>query len=327
MIAWHKHDFSGTIESLTVVPEGNEDFLYIAIVRVIDGNTKRYIERMNSRLYEDVKDAIFMDSALSYDGRHTGNTTMTVSGGTTWSHFETLTLTASASYFSAGDVGNQIHLTGADGTLIRFSIEGYTSGTVVTGRAHKTVPAGMRGVAITEWGEAVDQVAGLDHLEGERVSILADGFVVGSPNNASYQEFTVESGSVTLDQPYLRIHVGLPIINDVETLDIDTAIGESVIDKKKLITKVTAYLENSRGLWAGPRPPSDDDTDPLENLTELKIRNQEDYDSPVDLMTGPVEINIQSEWSSNGHVFIRQIDPVPLTILSIIPGGLVPIRG
>ena len=98
-------------------------------------------------------------------------------------------------------------------------------------------------------------------------------------------------------------------------------------DKKKLINKVSLYVEKSRGIWIGPKPPTDDTVDPLENLTELKIRNEEGYDDPVELVTKVVEVNISGEWNSNGRIFIRQIDPVPLTILAIMPTGLLPVRG
>ncbi len=327
MLAWHRHDFGGDVENVVVVPEGNEDAVYFVIKRTIDNQTVRYIEKMSTRQISDIKDCIFMDSALSYDGRNAGATTMTLSGGTDWDYQEDLTLTASASFFVAGDVGNEIQITGSDGTLLRCEITAYTSATVVTVRAHKTVPVVMRGVATTDWAKAVDELAGLGHLEGEDVAVFGDGLVVASPNNESYITVTVESGAITLDRPYAVIHVGLPILADIETLDIDTSQSETLADKKKLITKVVAYVEASRGLFAGAKPPSDDDTDPLEDLLELKIRDEEGYDDPVGLRTDTVEIPIKGEWNSNGRVFIRQVDPLPLSILAIIPAGLVPFRG
>jgi len=50
-------------------------------------------------------------------------------------------------------------------------------------------------------------------------------------------------------------------------------------------------------------------------------------DAPVSLRTGVVDINIKAEWNSNGRVFIRQIDPVPLAVLAVAPAGLFPFRG
>jgi hypothetical protein len=330
MWAWHRHDFDGgLVKSVVAVPDGNEDGLYLIIERSIDGRTVKYIERMTSRLVspENIKDSIFMDSSLTYDGRNTSSVTMTLSGGTNWTYDETITLTASSSIFTTLYVGNQIHITGSNGTIIRFTIDAYTSGTVVTGRPNKTIPVSMRNSAISTWGYAVNKVSGLWHLEGKDVAVFADGFVAASPNNVSYNTVTVTNGSVVLDKHYVVIHVGLPYISDIETLDIDTPQGETLADKRKIVSKVNLFVEDTRGVWAGPRPPADDATDPLEDLYELKIRDDEDYDSPVELATGLVDLNIKPEWNSNGRVFVRQVDPVPMSVLAIAPSGLFPFRG
>jgi hypothetical protein len=392
---WHKHDTDGTFESVCSVPEGTEDALYVVVNRTIGGVAKRYIERFSSRFISDIKDAVFMDSALTYDGRHTGSTTMTITGGhtitgatqanpcvvtsashgfqngdtvyilgvggmtqlngntytvagvttntfqlsgtnssgygaytsggtvSTYKYDDTVTVTASASTFTSTDVGHEIHMTGSDGTLIRFAIDSYVSGTVVRGRPNKTVPASMRSVAITTWAEAVDEVTGLWHLEGKDVTIFGDGSVESNPNNEAYVTVTVSDGTVALARPYAVLHVGLPYISDIQTLNIDTDGRSSIGDKKKIIHKVSAFVEASRGMFAGPRAPSDDATDPLEDLYELKIRENENYDDPVDLATEVVDINIMPEWNSSGSVFIRQVDPLPLAVLSVIPSGLI----
>lgn len=325
--AWHRHDTDGEIERVCVVPEGDEDKLYITVKRVIDGTTKRYIERMYSRQINDVIDSVFLDCALSLDGRNTNDShTMTLSGSG-WTYEDTLTLTSSAAFFSAGDVGNEIQLTGSDGTLIRFTITGYTSTTVVTGTPNKDVPVVMQATAISDWAKAVDNISGLDHLEGKEVAVFADRFVVASPNNESYELLTVTGGEITLDRPYAVVHVGLPYISDLETLDIDTVNGETMIDKKKLIGKVVLMVEKTRGLFVGTQPPEDDDTDPLENLNEAKIRDDEGYDDPIALKTGTIEVLVDAKWNNNGRVFIRQVDPLPSTILSVTPVGLIPLKG
>lgn len=330
VVAWSRHDFEGgTVESVSSIPEGSEDAVYVIVKRTINSETKRYVERFSTRNITNIVDAKFADSFLTYDGRHTGSTTMTLSGGTNWTFTEDLTLTASAATFtsSAFDVGNAIHLTGSDGTIIRCTIKAYTSSTVVTVNPNKTVPASMRSTAISSWSYAVDEVSGLWHLEGEQVSVFADGFVVASPNNASYDTVTVSNGSVTLDKPYAVIHVGLPFVSDIETLNIDTLQGETMTDKNKAVQNVTVFVEESRGMWAGPRPPSDDSTDPLEGLVEYKLRNNEGYDAPVELKTDSVEVNIEPRWNSGGRVFLRQVDPIPLTVLAIAPAGFLPFRG
>ena len=328
LLAWSRHDFDGGfVENVCVVPEGSEDVLYVTIKRTIDGVVKRYIERMNTRNIVNVEDTTFMDSYLSYDGRNTTATTMTLSGGTTWEYTEALTLTSSASFFSSDDVGNAIHLTDSDGVIIRALIQSYTSGTVVTITPHKTVPISLRSIAITSWTRAVDNLQGLWHIEGKQVSVFADGFVAASPNNDAYEVVTVANGQITLDKTYGVIHVGLPYISDLETLDIDTTQGETLSDKFKNSKEVTLFVEESRGVFAGPKPPSDDLTDPLEGLNEFKLRNDEGYDDPVDLKTGVIDVNLNSEWNSNGRIFVRQIDPIPLSVLAIAPAGEYPFSG
>jgi len=330
MLAWHRHDFEGgLVKSVASIPgSGNEDETYVVVERTINSKTVKYVERFATRQVDEdaIEDSIFMDSSLSYDGTNTSATTMTISGGSTWAYDELLTLTASTSYFVSGDVGNAIHITDSAGDTIRFTISSYTSGTVVKGFPHKTVPSTLQDTAVTTWGKAVDGLSGLFHLEGEDVSVFADGFVVASPNNASYDTITVSDGQITLDKTYVVVHVGLPYISDIETLNIDTEDGETLLDKNQNIKQVNMSVEASRGVWAGSKPPSDDSVDPLEGLRELKVRSDEGYDDPVSLKTDNIDINIRSEWNSNGRVFIRQVDPLPLSVLSIAPAGDIPFR-
>lgn len=335
--AWHRHDFGGTfdedgvyqgpsyVEDVCAIPEGREDTLYVVVRREIDGRTVRYIERLSTRQVDDIKDYVGMDSALKYDGRNTDpDLTMTLSGGTTWDYLETVTLTASASTFTSGDVGNSIHLTGSDGTLIRFTITSYTSGTVVAGKPNKTIPVAMRSVAMSEWARAVDVLSGLQHLEGQQVSVLGDGMVIASPHNPSYQTVTVTGGQITLDTTYSVIIAGLPFVSDIETLDVESVQAETLADKKMIVSQVTVWVDKSRGIWAGPNAP---EGNALTGMDELKIRATEGYDEPIALATGKVTVKFDSSWNSNGRVFIRQVDPVPLTVLAVAPKGMYPFTG
>lgn len=313
VVGWHRHGFeNGTVENVCVVPEGSESVLYLIIKRTINGNTVRYVEYLKTRQVVDIVDSVFADSSLSYDGRNTSATTMNLTGGTNWTYDESLTLTSSTSYFASTDVGNGIWITGGDGKLLKCEITAFASDTVVTVKPNKTVPVGLRNQPHASWEKAVDVLAGLWHLEGQEVSVLADGFVSSSPNNDAYDTLTVTNGSITLDSVHSVIHVGLPITADAELLDMDVPQGQSLADKKRQVDKVTLFLENSRGVWAGV------DSD---NLSELKIRENEDPDKPIDLFTGTEEINFKADWDSNGRVFIRQIDPLPLSVLAVVPSG------
>lgn len=324
---WTRHDTDGLFEKVTVIPEGSEDSVYFVVKRTIDGRSVRYVERMNSRVVDDPKDMIFMDCALSYDGRNGDSShTMTITQlGGGWEG-ESLALTCSVGFFKSSDVGNKIQVYGPTGDLVIFTIDSYQDTQNVFCTANKTIPENMRAVALSEWVRAVDTIRGLRHLAGKDIAVLGDGYVVGSPNNADVTTVTVsDDGVVELDDCYGVIHFGLPYISDIETLTIDTPNGESLIDKKMLVQDVYMQVEKTRGLFAGPRPPTGED--PVENLFEAKIRDEESYDEPVALKTGVIDIKINSDWNNNGRTFIRQIDPLPAHIAGISIGGLMPFRG
>jgi hypothetical protein len=362
MVAWHRHDTRmsaglashAKIVSVCSVPEGTEDAVYL-IVNSRGGNSvTSHIERMTSRTlgprkervtfgtaynWTGIRELVLLDDSLSYDGRvdASSDPTMTLSGGTDWDSDEELTLTASGAYFDSDDVGNEIHLYDTGEFIvgefleyeiedvIRLSIVEYTSSTVVKVKANRTVPSDFRDNAMRYWAYAVDEVTGLWHLEGLSVAVFADGHVVANPFNGG--GLTVTNGAVTLPKHYAVVHVGLPYLSDVETLDIDTPNGETLSNKKMAISEVTLSVEDSRGLWAGPTAPSDDTEDATEGLIEFKLRNEEGYDDPAALVTDKVAVKIESHWNSNGRVFIRQVDPVPMAILSIAPSGMIPFRG
>ncbi len=49
-------------------------------------------------------------------------------------------------------------------------------------------------------------------------------------------------------------------------------------------------------------------------------------DDPVALFTGFTDTNIENEWNSHGRLFMRQVDPVPCSILAVVPNGIYPFR-
>jgi len=325
---WHRHetrtgekflDVVSVPESQTVEQDDDtirEDFIYYLVERTVDGNTVKYIERLPSReRANELRHMKFLDSHLTYDGENLTNAgyddsataTLTGSG---WTPEDTLTLTMSAATFSgtAADVDNGMWLTDpADDTVRIFvRITAHNSTTVCSVKPTSDVPAGLQATATTVWSYAVDQVSGLDHLEDEEVWILAEGFVE--------TPLTVASGSITLPRAYSLIHVGLHYLADLETLDAESTQQETLIPRKKRINEITLLVEDTRGLWAGP----DED-----NLREFKQRDTEDYTEPIALETGPVSLTVRGKWRDHSRTLVRQVDPLPATILAIVPTGFV----
>ncbi len=308
VVAWAHHDtVDGEFESVAVIAEGSRDVPYAVVKREVNGSTVRYIEYLDARRFDSVQEFFCVDSGLTYDGRGDGTVSVTLSGGTEWTTHETLTLTASEALFSAGIVGRRMRLYSGD-KFADLDVDAYTSDTVVSVSPVRIVPEELQGATTSIWALMATELTGLDHLEGETVSILADGDV--------HTPEVVASGSVTLNYPAAIAHVGLPITADIETLPISSA-GETVRDTLKSIVGVGFQLDKSRGLFAG-RSQSDFEGDG-NNLIELKQREYEDWAGATGLMTGLAYISIPTSWDQDGRVFVRQSDPLPLTILSIIP--------
>ena len=68
VVGWHRHETKGKFESVAVIRENNEDIAYFVVNRTINGKTKRFIERMASRIVNETQDGIFLDSSLKYEG-------------------------------------------------------------------------------------------------------------------------------------------------------------------------------------------------------------------------------------------------------------------
>lgn len=60
---------TGTVESVATIPGEDEDEVWIAVLREVNGGTTRFIERMKPRIWgTEQADCFFVDCGLSYDG-------------------------------------------------------------------------------------------------------------------------------------------------------------------------------------------------------------------------------------------------------------------
>jgi hypothetical protein len=301
--AWHQHDTDGAFESCTAVAEGAEDALYVIVARNIGGTVKRYVERFQTRQVDNLEDCFFVDSGLTYDGNNSTATTVTVTGGTLWTPAEVLTITASGAIFqfpATTDVGDVIVLTNTDGEKYRLTILGTTSTTVATVRVDRTLPAPLRNVATATWAFARDTVSGLTHLEGKTVSILADGAVM--------PQVTVTGGTAALQRPAALVHVGLPYNSDLQTLPMTLQVDGFGQGRVKNVNEAWLRVFRSSGIFIGPS---------ADKLVEAKQRTTEPYGSPPGLKTEEVGSKLTPTWQSAGSVYVRQSDPLPLTIVGL----------
>lgn len=151
-------------------------------------------------------------------------------------------------------------------------------------------------------GEAKKEITGLTWLEGETVSILADGAV--EPQQV------VKDGKITLTYPAEIVHVGLPFIADMKTLPVAMALqdGSYGSGHKKNVREVFFRVVNSSGTQAGPS---------FDKLSEYPSRSTEFAGNVPEPITDEIGFQIQPQWSQSGQVCVRQKYPLPLRIVSM----------
>ena len=150
---------------------------------------------------------------------------------------------------------------------------------------------------------ATTTITGLNHLEGETVQILADG--------AAHADKTVSGGAVTLDRSSSTVHVGYSYDSKVQTLRMEGGADDGVSQGKiKRIHGATIRFLDTVGAEIGPDE---------NNLDRLPFRDSSmSMDEAVPMFDGDKEISFPSGYDNDARVFVRQTQPLPMTILAVM---------
>jgi hypothetical protein len=153
-------------------------------------------------------------------------------------------------------------------------------------------------------GSPATTISGLAHLEGQTVSILADG--------ATHPDKVVNSGELVLNRSASKVKIGLAYTSLLQTMRIDAGAQNGTSQSKtKRIYEITARLYESIGIEVGPD---------LNNMERIPFRSSADaMDTGVTVFTGDKEIEFRGNYETDGFIFVRQTQPLPLTILSLYP--------
>ena len=153
-------------------------------------------------------------------------------------------------------------------------------------------------------GSATTSISGLDHLEGQEVAILADG--------STHPRKTVSSGAITLERSASKVKVGLPYTSLLQTMRLDAGAQNGTSQgKTKRIFDITIRMYESIGIEVGPN---------LDNMERIPFRSSANaMDVAIPVFTGDKEIEFRGNYETDGYVYVRQDQPLPLTILSLYP--------
>ena len=299
VVAWHRHIFGGVFgtgnavcESVAVIPTDLDEYeVYVIIKRTINGATKRYVEVLNTFDFTETDNTSFnyLDSQLNYDG-----VSSTLNGDI--SNSATTVVVADGTNFNSSGkikIGKEIIAYTGKSTN---NLTGCTRGqNLTTAAAHTS-------------GDTVDQVvetlSGLTHLEGQTVSILADG--------ATHPTKTVSSGAISLDRAAKKVKVGLSYTSLLQTMRIDAGSQNGTSQgKTKRIYEITIRLFETVGVEVGPD---------LDNMERIPFRSSANpMNEGIAPFTGDKEVEFRGNYDTDGFIVVRQTQPLPLTVLSVYP--------
>jgi len=150
-------------------------------------------------------------------------------------------------------------------------------------------------------------ISGLEHLEGNDVISFMDGAVMPTQ--------TVVLGRITLPYPvkYGRIGLGYDSYMTTMPLEAGNDLG-AAIGRRKKIADATLRLYKSLAVRVGPTP---NDTDLISFRT-----SEYDMDEATPLYTGDKRITFKKGFANYQTITVMNQDPVPLTVLAIVPSQL-----
>jgi hypothetical protein len=323
--AWTRHDTKGLFQSVCTVSEGAVDATYFVVLRFLNGAWVYCVERMADRSLIDgnaalgipasIENAWCVDCGLAL-AQPAPAASLSIGGGANVAG-ASVTFTADAPVFSTGvgagtaggDVGSVIRANGGHATITAYHGTGSVQGTVTVPfpvLPNDPTKAPLRGVQ-GGWTMTapVTVVTGLDHLDGQTVSILADGNVMAPQ--------VVQNGAVTLQQAATSVIVGLPFQCQLETLNVDVGDGGpggSVQGRQKKLGAVTIRVKDTRGLKAGRTP-----------ATVVPVKEWSTNVSmggPLPLASGDQRVIMDPLFEQNGRMWLQLDDPVPATVLGCV---------
>jgi hypothetical protein len=155
-------------------------------------------------------------------------------------------------------------------------------------------------------GSSTSTLTGLFHLEGKTVKVLRNGTL--------HSDEVVTNGSITLDSATTDAWVGLSYTSKVRTLRPELSVSNGTYQgQTKRVSRAVVRVYNSMGGKV-----SDASEAVYENLIHRDMADLMDTSPP--LRSGDYDVNLSSDYDTDGRVTVVQTEPLPLDILAVIAG-------
>lgn len=289
----------GEYESVCVVTQpSDEDVVYSSIKRTINGSTVRHIEHsMPINFHSQIKDCFFVHSGATYDGGAAAIVAAITNA-------DPCVVTLAAGHVLA--IGDKVRFSGTgtwlDDNIVTAHAVNVNDITIYNELDLLAVNSASFPVYVSgATAEVVKKTfaTGLSHLEAKEVAILVDGAV--------HSKKTITGGAITLSYYGNKVHIGLPYSTIIEPMklhagsQLGTARG-----KKQKVYKATVMFYETVGAKIG------------QDRNDLKTIPFGTGIQP-ELFTGDIDTEFDGDWGNNATISIVQEDPLPMTILGIVP--------
>jgi hypothetical protein len=153
-------------------------------------------------------------------------------------------------------------------------------------------------------GSAIGSLKGLYHLEGETVTVLANG--------ASHPNRVVADGGVSLAYSSTTAAIGYGYTSSMQTMRIESGSADGTSQgKPKRIHAITLRLHETVGIEVGNSPSEND---------RIFFRDSSmAMDQAVPLFTGDKDIEFPGGYDEDDRLYIRQTQPLPMSVLALFP--------
>jgi hypothetical protein len=153
-------------------------------------------------------------------------------------------------------------------------------------------------------GSAVTSLSAVHHLEGETVSILANG--------ATHPDRTVTDGTVALTFSTTSAAIGYGFTSSMQTMRLESgSVDGTSQGKPKRIHALTIRLYETVGIEIG---------NDSGELDRIPFRDSSmAMDTAIPLFTGDKDIEFPGGYVDDDRLYVRQNQPLPMTVLALFP--------
>lgn len=329
---WHRQIIGGTnckVISAGIMPrKDNYEQLWLIVERVINGKVRRYVEfitdfekyktiedfytdedneasdkrRYENDLYQRQKLECHLDSCLTYDGSQLGLSEKAQLAIGEPNDKKVCTVTSEVELFDENDVDREIwriHDKEGIGSG-RMRIVEYVAPTeikclLLSAFDKDTLDPG-------EWSLTTANISGLQHLEGEHVSIVTDG--------ALHNDRQVVGGKIKLDSQADVVHIGYSYRGLLKTMNIQAGgTTGSAQNKPRHIQNIAFEFLNTLGVKYGTN---------LYDLTKMPFHKAEHRTNrPSPLFSGSRNENVRDNTDDKKFAYVIQDVPLPCTLQAL----------